>query len=335
MKERDLLKAIVHAHPEGFSGLRVMEMDEPVPGPGEVVVSLQASGLNHRDIWTVFKKRNDPVILGSDGAGVVEAIGTGVNRVEVGQEVIINPSLGWPLKSDAPPEGFEILGFPKHGTFAEKVRVPVENIEPKPQHLTWEEAGVLPLAALTAYRALFTRGQVKEGEHVLVPGIGSGVATFILLMAKAVGAQVTVTSRSKEKRDQALQLGADAAIDSHGDWAEQMAGEQVDLVVDSVGPATFDQSLDRLRPGGRFVNFGETTGKAVKLPLRPFFFGQFTLMGTTMGSAEEFREMLRFISDHQIRPVIDKIYPFTEAQNAFLRMEEGEQFGKICFVANL
>ncbi|PTX55097.1 zinc-binding alcohol dehydrogenase/oxidoreductase [Melghirimyces profundicolus] len=327
------MKAVVHHQPEGFDGLKVTAMEEPTPGPGEVTVALKASGLNHRDIWTLFRKResSDPVILGSDGAGVVKAVGEGVESFRVGQEVVINPSLGWPVKSEAPPAGFEILGAPTHGTFAEEIRIRAENVEPKPTHLTWAEAGVLPLAALTAYRALFTRGQVKEGEHLLIPGIGSGVATFLLQMAKAAGARVTVTSRSEEKRKQALELGADAAIDSHGDWAEQMKGEQVDLVIDSVGPATFDQCLDRLRPGGRLVNFGETSGKTVEIPLRPFFFGQFTLMGTTMGSTEEFREMLRFVSEHRIRPVMDRTYPLSEARQAFLRMEEGKQFGKIGF----
>lgn len=325
------VKAVVHHQPEGFDGLKVMDMKESNPGPGEVKVALKTSGLNHRDIWTLFRKRDstDPVILGSDGAGVVEAVGEGVDRVHVGDKVVINPSLGWPTKTEAPPSGFEILGAPTHGTFAEKILIPSDNVEPKPTHLSWAEAGVLPLAALTAYRALFTRGKVQSGEHVLVPGIGSGVATFVLLMAKAAGARVTVTSRSAAKRERALELGADTAIDSSIEWKQQLNGDQADLIIDSVGPATFDQCLKQLRPGGRLVNFGETSGKTVEIPLRPFFFGQLNFLGTTMGSSEEFREMLQFVNDHQIRPVMDHTYPLSEAVEAFQRMEEGKQFGKI------
>lgn len=199
----------------------------------------------------------------------------------------------------------------------------------KPDYLTWEEAGVLPLAALTAFRALFTRGQLKKGQHLLLPGIGGGVATFVLLMAKAADARVTVTSRSQEKRQQALKLGADAALDSKGDWNEQMRGEKVDLVIDSVGPATFHQSINQLRDGGRLVNFGTTTGPTVEIPLFSLFYKQISLLGTTMGSNEEFRNMIRFMEQHQLHPVVDKVYPLSEAAKAFKRLDEGEQFGKI------
>ena len=166
------------------------------------------------------------MILGSDGAGIVETVGDGVSGIKEGDEVVINPSLNWPHQSPAPPEGFDILGVPTRGTFADSIVIPAGNVEPKPEHLTWEEAGVLPLAALTGYRALFSRGDLKAGEHVLIVGIGSGVSTFMLSMAKAAGARATVTSRSEEKRSRALELGADTAIDSDGDWQEQMNGEK-------------------------------------------------------------------------------------------------------------
>ncbi|MFC4078003.1 zinc-binding dehydrogenase [Salinithrix halophila] len=325
------MQAMVHQGTKGLEGLKVMEMGEREPSKGEVKVALKNAGLNHRDLRVLFWDRSseEPTILGSDGAGIVEAVGEGVTGLRSGEEVIINPSLGWPQKSEAPPEGFEILGVPTSGTFARSIVVPAENVEPKPAYLSWEEAGVLPLAALTGYRAVFTRGQLKDGEHVLIPGIGSGVATFMMLMAKAAGARVTVTSRSEKKRQRALDLGADAAIDSNGNWGEQMDGEKVDLVIDSVGPATFQQALDRLKPGGRIVNFGETSGPKVEIPLRPFFIGQFHFLGTTMGSGEEFKEMLRFVEAHQIRPALDRVYPLAEAWDAFHRMNEGKQFGKI------
>lgn len=327
------MQAVVHHGPNSLDGLKVEEMNEGVPNPDEVKVRLKSSGLNHRDLW-VLSWRNEedgPVILGSDGAGIVEETGERVGNVQPGDEVVINPSLGWPCRSEAPPSGFQILGHPTPGTFASSIVVPAENVEPKPKHLTWAEAGVLPLAALTGYRALFSRGMVQAGEHVLIPGIGSGVATFMLLMAKVAGARVTVTSRWEEKRNKALELGADEAIDSDADWSVELKGKKVDLIVDSVGPATFHKSLQQLRPGGRWVNFGETSGSTVEVPLRTLFMGQFDLHGTTMGSSEEFRDMLRMVNQHQIRPVIDQVFPLSEAKQAFMRMKDGGQFGKIGF----
>jgi zinc-binding alcohol dehydrogenase/oxidoreductase len=194
-----------------------------------------------------------------------------VESLQLGEEVIINPSLRWPVKSDAPPSEFEILGVPSNGTFAEFITIPAENVEPKPSHLSWEEAGVLPLAALTAYRALFTRAKLKPSQTVLIPGIGSGVATFALLMAKAAGARVIVTSRSSVKCQSALEMGADLAIDSNSDWNKYLSKEKIDIVIDSVAPATWGKSIDALRLGGTIVVFGATTGKEVSLICKPLF----------------------------------------------------------------
>ena len=276
-------------------------------------------------------EEDPPFVVGSDGAGVVAEVGSGVKGVSVGDEVVINPGLGWQKKTPAPPEGFGILGFPSNGTFAEEVVVPFDQVEPKPEHLNWTEAGVLPLAALTAYRALFTRGNVQEGQHVLLPGVGSGVITFVLQYAKAVGAKVTVTSRDKDKRKEALKLGADHAIDSASDWSESMNGEKVDLVIESVGTATFNQSLNAVKPGGTVVTFGASAGDDVSINIRTFFYGQYNLLGTTMGSHEEFREMLAFIQKYNIKPVVDQTYTLDEASKAFNRMQEAKQFGKIGF----
>lgn len=287
--------------------------------------------MNHRDLFIPFRHGEDEpaVILGSDGAGVVEEVGEEVTNVNVGDEVMIIPSLGWEKNSPAPPKGFEIVGFPYHGTFAETIVIPAVNAVSKPPALTWEEAGVLPLAALTGYRALFTRGNIQAGQHLLLPGIGSGVATFILQMAKAAGAKVTVTSRSENKREQALKLGADAAIDSNDDWDEQMNGEKADIVIDSVGQATFDKSLHQLKLGGTIVVFGASAGDEIKLDLRSFFYGQYNFLGSTMGSNEEFYDMLAFIEKHKINPVVDKVFPLREALAALHHLDSAEQFGKI------
>ncbi|WP_349409732.1 zinc-binding dehydrogenase [Pseudalkalibacillus sp. SCS-8] len=326
------MKALIHTSPKGKEGLKLQTVDSPNVNGGEVKVQLKTAGLNHRDLFVLHRHENEPpFVVGSDGAGVIIEVGEGVQNVKVGDEVIINPGLNWPEKSAAPPEGFDILGFPSNGTFAEEVVVSANQVEPKPEHLDWIEAGVLPLAALTAYRALFTRGNLQEGQHVLLPGVGSGVITFILQYAKAAGAKVTVTSRSEEKRKAALELGADHAIDSDGDWEEAMNGEKVDLVIESVGAATFQKSLGAVKKGGTIVTFGASAGDEVSINIRQFFYGQYNLLGTTMGSHEEFREMLAFIRKYEIKPVIDQTFTLEDAHEAFNRMEEAKQFGKIAF----
>lgn len=328
------MKAIVHEGKTGFDGLSYRDIDEQKPRSGEVRVKLKTAGLNHRDLFVLnrHKETDPPLIIGSDGAGVIDAVGEGVVNVQIGDEVIINPGIGWKEKSDAPPKGFEIVGLPFHGTFAQQIIVPAENVVTKPQYLNWEEAGVLSLAALTAYRALFTRGKISKDMKVLIPGIGSGVATFLLQFAKACGAYVYVTSRIPEKCQKALELGADKAIDSNGDWDQLLEGEKMDLVIECVGAATFNKSLKQLRPGGTIVTFGSSTGDNVQINIREIFYGQFNLLGSTMGSAQEYREMLDFIQTHKIRPVVDHMYPLNQFDQAFNRLETAAQLGKIGFV---
>ncbi len=328
------MKALVHADKTGLAGLTYREIEEIAPKAGEVRVKLKTAGLNHRDLFVLTRHQptDPPLIIGSDGAGIIDSVGSGVENIRVGDEVIINPSLGWKENSEVPPQGFEILGLPFHGTFAEQVTVPAENVVKKPQYLSWEEAGVLSLGALTAYRALFTRGKIKSGMKVLIPGIGSGVATLLLQFAKAAGATVFVTSRSKEKCEKALELGADKAIDSNEDWLEALDGEKMDLVIECVGAATFNKSLEQLRPGGTIVTFGASAGDEVQINLRSFFYGQFNLLGSTMGSGEEYLEMIQFIESNKIRPAIDTIYPLEQFEAAFQRMENAQQLGKIGFI---
>ncbi|WP_240374230.1 zinc-binding dehydrogenase [Bacillus piscicola] len=327
------MRAIIHEGFAGFDGLSYRNIEAPHPKAGEVRIRLKTAGLNHRDLFVLNRHQpsDPPVILGSDGAGVIDEIGEGVHEVNKGEEVIINPGIGWQENSDAPPEGFGIVGFPGDGTFAEYIVLPVENVHPKPAYLTWEEAGVFSLAALTAYRALFTRGKVQKGMKVLIPGIGSGVATFLLQFAKAAGAVVYVTSRSDAKRQAALELGADRAIDSSQDWAEALDGEKVDTVIESVGAATFDKSLSQLRKGGTLVTFGASAGDSVELDLRSFFYGQYNMLGSTMGSAEEYKDMIGFMEKHEIKPVLDKSYSLEQFAEGFKRLEGAEQFGKISF----
>ncbi|PSL40418.1 zinc-binding alcohol dehydrogenase/oxidoreductase [Planomicrobium soli] len=311
--------------------LKVKNMNEPQAKAGEVVVALKTAGLNRRDLGLPkrYGDRPEELIIGSDGAGIIEVIGEGVSRFSVGDEVLINPALRWYDNSDAPPQGFDILGMPDHGTFAEKIALSAEQIEPKPDYLSWEEAGSLALAAMTGYRALFTKGELKKGDTVFIPGAGSGVATYLIQFAKNAGAKVIVTSRSKEKLEQAKRLGADIAIDTASDWKEELAEETIDLVIDSVGRATFNRSLEVLKKGGRIVIFGATTEDNVDFNLRQFFYGQYQLYGSTMGSRDELRAMLSHIEEHGTHSLVDKVFRLEDAQEAFDYLAEGKQFGKV------
>ena len=314
-----------------FGEHKLKEMPEPSPKANEVVVALKVVGLNRRDLYIANRLGSDheALILGSDGAGVVEAIGDSVTEVKVGDEVIINPSLRWFEKSAAPPEGFEILGMPDHGTFAEKIVIDEAQVEPKPSYLSWEEAGVLALAALTGYRAVVTKANVKKGDTVFIPGAGSGVATYMIQFAHSLGAKVITTSRDKNKREEAKKIGANLALDTTSNWEEELKDETIDIVIDSIGAATFNRSLNVLKQGGTFVLFGATAGDEVQFNLRESFYGQFSLLGTTMGSREELREMLSFIERNKIKPVVGHTYSFEQIDKAFKLLEVNDQFGKI------
>ncbi len=330
------MKAIVVREPGGPERLRLEDAPTPEPGPGEVVVALQAAALNRRDIAMrslPLTAKMMPYIPGSDGAGVVASVGAGVSRVKAGDEVVIFPSLRWGVFETHPGPDFEILGGPTDGTYAEFIRVPAENVFAKPARLSFEEAAAFPLAGLTAWRALITKARVKPGERVLIPGAGSGVATFALQIARLAGARVYVTSHSEEKLGRARQMGADGAVDyTRDDWVDEvrrLSGGGVEIVVDSVGAATFGPAVDLLLPGGRMVTFGTTSGSTTTVELRRFYRKQISLLGTTMGSPKEFAELLAALDGGSIRPVVDRTFPLAEAGAAQLRMEQSEQFGKI------
>jgi NADPH:quinone reductase-like Zn-dependent oxidoreductase len=314
--------------------LALSTVPDPQAGPGEVVVELRASALNRRD---VFLRKGIapsplPVIPGSDGAGVIRSLGAGAAGVAEGDEVVILPSLGWGPGEAAPQPGFRILGGPDDGTYAELVRIPAENVMPKPKRLTWEEAAALPLAGLTAWRALISRARLRPGETVLVLGIGGGVATFALHIARAAGARVIVTSSSDEKLGRAADLGATTGINyTADDWVDQVKAESgggVDVVVDSVG-STWASSVNCLRPGGRLVVFGGTGGGKVEMMVRPVTAGQVSVLGTTMGSARDFAGLLAAVNSQEWLPVIDSVRPLAEAADAHAREEAGDHFGKL------
>ena len=324
-----MVKTLIHSGKVGLEGLKWEDRAEQPAGPFEIKIKVKAAGLNHRDLFALSQvHEKHPVVIGSDAAGIVVAVGAEVTRFKIGDEVMLYPGSGWRKNSDTAPETFTILGSSEQGAMAEEIVVSEENAVHKPAHLSWEEAGVLSLSALTAYRALFTKGGVSEGMKVLIPGIGGGVANYLLQFAKAAGAIVYVTSRSQEKLGMALQHGAKKGLLHDEDWVEGIGGK-VDVVIESVGAATFDKSLDAVRRGGTIVTFGSSTGDLVTFDLRKFFYGQYTLKGSTMGSFEEYEAMIRFVEDHDLHPVVDAMYPAEEFREAFQRLENAEQTGKI------
>ncbi len=310
------------------------EVPEPQPGPGEVLVRLRAAALNHRDLKLFSWEPERPFIMGSDGAGVVEALGPDARGPAPGTEVILNPSLDWGAGEDAYGPGWSILGWPRDGTFAQWIAIGAEYVFPKPAHLTVEEAAALPLAGLTAYRALVARARLQTGERVLIHGIGGGVALCALQFALVLGARVIVTSTSDEKLERARGLGAELAVNSRSaDWARAArawTGDAgVDVVVESIGGEYVTRSLPVLRRGGRLVTFGTTADAHADIDVRKVFWSQLSLLGSTMGSPADFAGMLTLVNAHRLRPVIDSVFALDDGCLALERLAQGKQFGKI------
>jgi NADPH:quinone reductase-like Zn-dependent oxidoreductase len=316
--------------------LALREVPQKAPGPDEVLVELRAAALNRRDLWITLGKYGGirfPAILGSDGAGVVKAAGGAKFSALVGSEVVINPSLAWGNNEAVQGESWRVLGMPDDGTFAEEICVPATHVHKKPAHLSWTEAAALPLAALTAYRALCVRGELRSAETVLIPGIGSGVSTMVLLLAHHLGARTVVTSSSAEKLERARELGADFGVNYRdSDWEQRITkwcGDRpLDLVIDGVGGETWQRCAALLRPGGRLVSYGATSGVAT-LDLRRLFWRHLDLRGSTMGSGRDFAEMLALVEAGKLRPVVDEVLPLAEAATALSRMEHNQHMGKI------
>ncbi|MCD8509566.1 MAG: zinc-binding dehydrogenase [Bacillus sp. (in: Bacteria)] len=329
------MKAVVIHETGGIDALSFEEVQRPEISGQEVLIRLNNSALNRRDIFVrkgQYPGVRFPAIPGSDGAGVIEAVGEDVKNYKVSQEVIINPAINWGSNPRFYNKDFSILGVPTDGTHAEFVKVPKENVYPKPNFLSWEEAAALPLAGLTAYRALFTRGNLQKGETVVIPGIGGGVATFLLQMAVASEAEVFVTSSDDKKIDQAVKMGAKAGINyKNRDWPKQLKKLTggVDISIDTIGGETFSELINLAKPGSRIVTFGATAGPVPNLIMPLIFLKQLDILGTTMGTPEEFQQMLAFIDNHKITPIIDSTFRLRDIQEAHAHMEHGNLFGKI------
>jgi zinc-binding alcohol dehydrogenase/oxidoreductase len=332
------MKAMVLHELGGPDSLSFEDAPDPEPGSGETVVRLRAAALNRRDVFVTrgqypgAKPEALPVILGSDGSGEVVARGDGAAGPDEGTEVVVNPALYWGDDPQKPGKEYRILGLPDDGTFAQLVKVPAENVFPKPSYLSHEEAAAIPLGALTAYRALVTRGGVKEGETIVVPGIGSGVATFVVQLAVGLGAHVFVTSGSDEKIEKAKELGAEGGVNYNSeDWSRELKSMTggVDLSVDHVGGEAFDAMVSLAKPGSRIVTYGATAGPKVTVVMPRIFLKHLTVLGTAMGTNEEFGAMLDLYAEHGLRPTINESFPLQEVAAAMERMEEGAGMGKI------
>jgi len=320
---------------ESVGRVALAEVPDPAAGPGEAVVQLEAAALNRRDLWIKlgqYAGLRFPCIPGSDGAGVVASVGAGADASWVGRPVVINPAFDWAPSERAQGPDFTILGLPRDGTLAQRVAVPVRQLFPKPGHLTMQEAAAVPLAGLTAWRALMSRARMQAGERVLVTGIGSGVALFALQFAVASGAEAWVTSSSDEKLSRAAKLGARGGFryDREG-WAGAATKEAgpFDVIIDGAGGAGFGGLLDLAAPGCRIAFFGATRGSVPELALRRVFWKQISLLGSTMGSPSDWSAMMAFLAERALKPVISEVFPLERAPEAFDLMERAGQFGKI------
>jgi NADPH:quinone reductase-like Zn-dependent oxidoreductase len=307
-----------------LAGLDLGERPDPSPPGGWVMVAVRAAALNHHDVWTLrgvgVSADRLPVVLGCDAAGLDPD----------GNEVIVHSVIGDP-DAGGGDETLDprrsLLSERYDGTFAGLVAVPARNLVPKPAGLSFEEAACLPTAYLTAYRMLFERSGAQPGATVLVQGAGGGVATALIVLGRAAGYRVWVTSRSEARRERAVGLGADRAFGSGA-----RLPERVDVVMETVGQATWAHSVRSLRPGGRIVICGATSGDAPAAELTRIFFTQLSVAGSTMGTRDQLGRLARFCEQAGVRPVIDRVLPLDQARDGFAAMIDGNLFGKIVFV---
>ena len=306
--------------------LEMAELTPTLPPVGEVFIRLQSAALNKRDYWITQGKYPGivyPLILGSDGAGMLDK-----------REVIINPGINWGDNPQHFGPGFKILGMPDNGSLAQLMKAPEQNIYDKPSHLSWIEAAALPVAGVTAYRAMFTRGHAKPGEKLLITGVGGGVATMALLFGVAIGMDVWVTSSSDQKIEKAIQHGAKGGVKyTTSSWQKdisEMVNDNFDLVLDGAGGPEFSKIISLMNPAGRIVIYGGTAGTISDLSPQRIFWKQLDILGTSMGSPHDFEHMLDFVNQHKIKPIVSHTFSLEEANEALAIIGRNEQFGKVC-----
>ncbi len=313
----------------------IQEIKKPKPVKDQVLIRLHYASLNHLDIW--IRNEQNPIlpqgnILGADGAGVIEDVGEDADTLLIGAEVIILPSLDWGNNPVVQGDQFRILGFPDSGTFTDYIVISKKYVFEKPENLSMEESASIPLAGVTAYRALFSKARLRAGEKVLITGIGGGSALLLLQFALAYKARVYVSSSSDEKIQKAKALGAISGFNyKDPEWSQKALKEAglFDIVVDSAGGPNFSKLPEIMVPGGRIVIFGRTAGTIPDISPRLLYWKQLSILGTTMGTRDEFLSMIDFIESRNIKPIIDQVFPLESINEAFQRMLDSQQFGKI------
>lgn len=329
-------RAAVYEEPLGPAGVRVRDRPRTEPADGMVAVAIRAASINHLDVFLArgAQRVTPPRVIAADGAGVVHA--SGDPRWKPGDEVVVYPvvcdwTCEWCRRGEQVrcPD-FGVIGEHSDGTACELFHIDGRNLYPKPKDITWEQAGAFSLTFLTAFRMLTTRGRLQRGEKVLVVGAGGGVAVAAIVLAKHLGARVFVTSRSRAKQARALELGAEAAFDSASFSKPVLEATDggVDVVIESVGPATLNESMRSVTHSGRVVICGSTTGVKAEIGMPRVFWGQLDILGSTMGNAREFEGVLGAIAEG-VRPVVDQVHSLDDVQAALERLESAEQFGKV------
>ena len=320
---------------DGIAAVSLDEIPTPTPANGEARIALRAAALNHRELWIAqgqYPGMRLPATLGADGAGVVDAVGSGVALEWIGREVILYPGLGWGGDDRFPAGDFGLLGMPGPGTIADFICVSAAQLSPKPEHLDFEAAAAVPLGALTAWRGLVTKGRLQAGEKLLVTGVGGGVATWALKLGVALGAHVFVTSGSDETLAKAKALGATAGFNYRDeDWRKALtkASGGIDLVLDGAPAASYGSYGRSLSMGARVVIYGSTSGMTFTVNAPELFLKNIQIMGTNVGNPGEFAAMMAFITERRIEPVIDRCFTIEEAKEALAYLENGHAFGKV------
>lgn len=329
------MKALYLDKADGPEAAVVTDVETPIPRPGEVRVAIRAASVNHRELFVThgqYPGMTLPATLGCDGAGIVDMIGENVSGVTEGDEVVLYPARNWGPDRHAPAADFGLLGMPFAGTIAQYICVPAENLAPKPSFMSFEEAGAMPLTALTSWRALMFKGRLQAGETLLISGVGGGVATFGLAFAVAKGANVYVTGESQDVIDRAIAMGAKGGLlYTDPDWRKQVGKLTggIDVVLDGAPSPSFANYVRAIKPGARIVIYGSTAGNEIKFNATDIFLKSASIVGSQVGDPQDFKDMLAFAEQHAIKPVIEATYPLAEAREALLHLRDAHKFGKI------
>lgn len=316
--------------------LVIKELPIPEIKENEVLINVKAASLNHRDLWItkgMYPGIKLPLIPGSDCSGIVHAAGSKVTLIKAGDEVLVNPGFNWGTNEDYQSREFTILGMPEDGTLAEYIKVNAGNVYKKPEHLSFPEASAIPLAGVTAFRGLFKKAEIKKDDNILITGIGGGAASMAFVFALKTGANIFVTSSDDLKIKKAIELGAvDGVNYSNESWTEELkekSKNKIDIIFDGAGGTGYSKYIEICSYGGKIISYGASHGNSDSISLHKVYWKQLKICGTTMGSQTDFSEMIKYVSEKRIRPVIDKEFRFTGIHKAFIRMNDSLQFGKI------